>query len=119
MLAVHYSYEVHRQLGTPPPPFMADFWDEYVGMIDAVPADRRHLRIHQGHQSWLPEQDGRFVTSDLIRGTCIVGTPEEIVAHVRMLEQSGIDEIAVTPAPDTAREVLQDLAELVMPLALS
>ncbi len=116
MFVVHYSYEQYRERGTPPPAFMEDFWDEYVAMIDQVPEDRRHLRIHQGHQSWLPEDDGRFVTRDLIEGTCIVGTPEELAAHIEMLESAGIDEVAVTPAPDTARDVLRDLSELVMPL---
>jgi 5,10-methylenetetrahydromethanopterin reductase len=116
MLAVHYSYEVYRQLGTAPPPFMAEFWDEYVAVIDRVPEERRHLRIHQGHQNWVPEEDRRFVTPQLIDGTCIVAKPEQIADQMQRWAASGIDEVAVTPAPDTAREVVRDLAELVMPL---
>jgi len=56
------------------------------------------------------------VTSDLIEGTCSVGTPDLIADKVRVWAACGIDEVAVTPAPDTAREVIDNLAELVLPL---
>ena len=119
MVSVHYAYEQYRSLGTDPPPYMHEFWDEYVASLETVDADRRHLRIDVGHQNWVPDEDQRFVTTALIEGTTMVGTPGQLANRLRALETANVDEIAVTPAPGTAREVLRDIAEMVMPLMVA
>lgn len=116
MLSVHYCYEQQKQLGTPPPPFMEAFWDDYVATVEEVPVERRGLRIHLGHGEWVPEEDLRFVTRDLLEGTCMIGPPEQIAAQLKALETADLDEVAINPSPDTAREVLGAIADKVMPL---
>jgi alkanesulfonate monooxygenase SsuD/methylene tetrahydromethanopterin reductase-like flavin-dependent oxidoreductase (luciferase family) len=47
--------------------------------------------------------------------SCITGTPEEIVAQLRTIEEAGIREITLWPPMDHERKVFRDFAELVMP----
>jgi alkanesulfonate monooxygenase SsuD/methylene tetrahydromethanopterin reductase-like flavin-dependent oxidoreductase (luciferase family) len=116
MLTVHYLYEQHRQLGTPPPPFLESIWDEYVATVEQVPKERRGLRIHLGHGEWVPDEDLRFVTRELIEATTMIGSPEAIAAQLKALETANLDEVAINPSPDTAEEVLGAIADKVMPL---
>lgn len=116
MLSVHYCYEQHKQLGTPPPPFMEGIWEQYVAAVEAVPPARRGLRIHRGHGEWVPPEDNRFVTPEILEGTCLIGSGPELAAQLKALESADLDEVAINPSPDTAREVIDDLAEQVLPL---
>jgi alkanesulfonate monooxygenase SsuD/methylene tetrahydromethanopterin reductase-like flavin-dependent oxidoreductase (luciferase family) len=45
----------------------------------------------------------------------VVGTPEEIIAQLRAMEEAGIREVTLWPPMDHERRVFRDLAELVMP----
>jgi alkanesulfonate monooxygenase SsuD/methylene tetrahydromethanopterin reductase-like flavin-dependent oxidoreductase (luciferase family) len=120
LLSLHYAYEQWRQLKTPPPPCMEDFWDDYVETVEVVPIERRGLRIHLGHGEWVPDEDERFVTRELIEGTCIVGGPAEIAERMQALEEkANLDEVSINPAPGTAREVIDDISDRVMPLMSS
>jgi len=56
-----------------------------------------------------------FVTPEAIRGTCLVGEPDELVAQIRAMEAAGIKETVIEPPADFQREVFRDFAELVMP----
>ena len=116
MLSVHYCYEQYKQLGTPPPPFMEAFWEEYMAAVEAIPLERRGLRIHLGHGEWVPEEDERFVTSELLEGTCLIGVGAEIAARLNAFAGADLDEVAINPSPETAREVIDDIAERVLPL---
>jgi 5,10-methylenetetrahydromethanopterin reductase len=116
MLTVHYCYEQFKQLGTPPPPFLEGIWEEYVATVEAVPLERRGLRIHRGHGEWVPDEDQRFVTSELLLSTCAIGTGAEIAAQLRSLRTADLDEVAVNPSPETARELIDDIANHVLPL---
>jgi alkanesulfonate monooxygenase SsuD/methylene tetrahydromethanopterin reductase-like flavin-dependent oxidoreductase (luciferase family) len=55
------------------------------------------------------------VTPEAIRGTCIVGEPDEIIAQIRAMAQVGIREVLLLPPADTQREVFRDFAEQVLP----
>ena len=58
MAAVHYSYDQYRNFGHQPPNSMAGIWDDYTALLETFPAERRHQRIHGGHNCWvLPEEE--------------------------------------------------------------
>ena len=115
MLTVHYCYEQFKQLGTPPPPFLESIWDEYVAAVEAVPTARRGLRIHRGHGEWVPEEDRRFVTTELLQSTCMIAPGAEIAAQLRSLATANLDEVAINPSPETSREVIEDIHREVLP----
>jgi alkanesulfonate monooxygenase SsuD/methylene tetrahydromethanopterin reductase-like flavin-dependent oxidoreductase (luciferase family) len=60
-------------------------------------------------------EERRFVTPEAIRGTCLVGEPEDLVAQIRAMEAAGIKETVIEPPADFQREVFREFAELVMP----
>jgi len=116
MAALHYTYEQFRQYGRRPPEFLDDIWSDYVAMIDEVPEDRRHLRIHLGHNCWVEPEEERFVTKDLIERTCLVGTAEQLASTMRDLEAAGLTQMMLLPPLEAKERVLRSVAERVFPL---
>lgn len=113
---LHYSYEQHVQLGNPPPGYAAPFWDDYVAQIEAVPADRRHLHVHRGHNCWVEPDEERFLTRELLEATCMIGTADDLVGRLRALGKAGLTQVMLLPPLDVKERVLRDVAERVMPL---
>ncbi|MCP5026969.1 MAG: LLM class flavin-dependent oxidoreductase [Actinomycetia bacterium] len=114
--SLHYLYDKIRQYGGEPPRHLQAMWDDYAAVVEQGPEQIRHLRIHDGHCTFLRDDERPFVTEDLIRQTCIVGSPHEVAAKVRSLDEAGLDEIMVLPAPGTQVQVAEQLAAEVFPL---
>jgi alkanesulfonate monooxygenase SsuD/methylene tetrahydromethanopterin reductase-like flavin-dependent oxidoreductase (luciferase family) len=116
--AIHFAYEMWqiRHDAAVPPPFRP-FWEEYCAYVDAMetPQDRRYLQIHDGHATSLPAAERRFLTEDAIRAVTIVGSVDEIVEQVKAAESAGVTELALQSPLATAREVMRDFAEKVLP----
>lgn len=116
MSALHYAYEQWRQYGRRPGPAFQGVWDEYVAMVEDVPDERRHLRIHLGHNCWVVPEEERFVTPELVEGTCMVGTPDELAARLRALGDAGLAQVMLLPPLHVKEKVLRDVSERVRPL---
>ena len=58
----------------------------------------------------------KFVTPEMIEGTHLVGTPEDIASQLRECEKLGLSEVSLLPGLDHAREVLKEFAAEVIPL---
>lgn len=114
--SLHYAYEQVRQYGRPPSPAYAAFWDDYVAAVESVPEERRHLRIHTGHNCWVIPEEERFVTPEILERTCMIGTPEQLAARLRALEDAGLRQVMILPTLDRKEKVLLDVATKVMPL---
>jgi alkanesulfonate monooxygenase SsuD/methylene tetrahydromethanopterin reductase-like flavin-dependent oxidoreductase (luciferase family) len=114
--SVHYLYDKVRQYGGEPPHHLQDIWDEYAALVEQTPEPIRHLRIHDGHCTFLRDDERRFVTEDLIRQTCLVGRPDELAGRIRELEEAGLDEIMMLPAPETQVTFARQFADQVLPL---
>ena len=117
---LHFAWEIWKQHGEKDeliPPFFADQWEQYNRRVESysLPEKARFRQIHDGHCTFLQPEERRFVTPEAIRNSCIVGTPEEIVARVHELEAAGIHEVAFLPPADYQRKVFRDLAETVLP----
>jgi alkanesulfonate monooxygenase SsuD/methylene tetrahydromethanopterin reductase-like flavin-dependent oxidoreductase (luciferase family) len=112
---VHYAYDQYRQFGRRPPAHMADFWDDYVELVEDVPADRRHQRVHLGHNCWVIPEEERFITAELIERSCLVGTPEQLVGRIAALDAAGLDQIVLLPPLAAKEQVVRDVAEHVLP----
>lgn len=114
--SVHYLYDKIRQYGGEPPHHLQPMWDDYTRLVEQTPEGLRHLRIHDGHCTFVRDDERRFVTEDLIRHTCLVGTAGEIAGQLRTLEDAGLDELMMLPAPETQVSVAHRFATEVMPL---
>jgi alkanesulfonate monooxygenase SsuD/methylene tetrahydromethanopterin reductase-like flavin-dependent oxidoreductase (luciferase family) len=112
--SLHYLYDKVRQFGGDPPRHLRSIWKEYSTLVEATPPSHRHLRIHAGHCTYLLPEEARFVTPELIRSTCLVGTPEEITAQIRQLEAAGLHQLVLLPSLATQYQVIDDFARQVM-----
>jgi 5,10-methylenetetrahydromethanopterin reductase len=113
---LHYAYEQYAQYGNPPPAYAADFWDDYVASVEAVPIERRHLHVHRGHCCWVEPDEERFVTRAAIEATCMVGTAEDLASRCRSLREAGLTQLMLLPPLACKEKVLTDVAERVLPL---
>ncbi len=83
-------------------------------MIEAIPERQRHMRIHAGHCTYLLPEEAKFVTPELIKSTCLVGTPEEIIEQIHRLEEAGLHQIMILPSFETQYRVIEDFTRKVM-----
>lgn len=112
--SLHYVYDKIRQFGGDPPGHLRHMWDEYRTMVEKTPPSHLHLRIHDGHCTYLLPEEAKFVTPELIKTTCLVGTPEEIIEQIRRLEEAGLHQIMILPSLETQYRVIEDFARKVM-----
>ena len=113
---LHYSYDQWRNFGRMPRnPAVADMWDDYTALLETVPEDRRHQRIHAGHNSWVVPEEERFVTKALIESSCLVGTEDDIIERLLGLEQAGIDQMMLLPPLEPRFEIIRSVGERIIP----
>jgi 5,10-methylenetetrahydromethanopterin reductase len=111
MAALHFAYDQWRNFGRNPPAFMEPLWGDYCALLEAFPEDRRHQRIHAGHNCWVLPEEEQFLTEELIRGTCMVGTVQELRQLVRDYEAAGLNQLMLLPNFDTKLDVLRSVAD--------
>jgi len=113
--SVHYLYEQVAQFGRRPPAHLADFWDDYVALVEQTPVERRHQRIHEGHNCWVIPEEEPFITPELISSTCLVGTRDELVEKVQALEEAGLDQLVLLPPLAEKEAVMRSVAAEILP----
>ena len=117
--SLHYWWELYQKDGDTSTVAgrCRNLWDEYLAFTEKMetPPERRYQQVHLGHCAFLPPEERRFITEDLIRATGgLVGTPDEIVSMLREREAMGLGEITLLPAMAEARRNLRDFAEQVI-----
>ncbi len=112
---LHYAYEQSRQLGRSAPGFDPEMWRDYVAMLERVPEERRHMRIHAGHNCWVEPEEEQFVTPELIERTCLVGTDDQLVARLNELDGAGLSQLMILPPLASKEKVLHDIGTKVIP----
>ena len=118
MATIHYAYDQWRQFGHPPPAFLQEIWDDYCAMLDQVPADRLHQRIHSGHNCWVIPEEERFVSGALVEATCLVGTPDQLIDRLQALGAAGLNQVMILPTFAPRYAVLERVArDVLAPLA--
>jgi alkanesulfonate monooxygenase SsuD/methylene tetrahydromethanopterin reductase-like flavin-dependent oxidoreductase (luciferase family) len=116
---LHYWWELYQMNGDTSTVAgrCQDLWAEYLAFTDRMetPLSKRYQQVHRGHCAFLPPEERRFITEDLIRSTGgLVGTSDEIIAMLREREAMGLNEITLLPAMASARRNLRDFAEKVI-----
>jgi len=116
---LHYWWELYQKDGNTSTVAgrCRGLWEDYLAFTEKMetPAPKRYQQVHLGHCAFLPSEERRFITEDLIRATGgLVGTPDEIIAMLREREAMGLSEITLLPAMSQARRNLGDFAEKVI-----
>ena len=81
------------------------------GIYMKIPADERHLLLHEGHLTHVRPEEEQFLNGDFLRAVTLTGRPEEIRERVGKLEAAGFDEIAIQLVPGQ-EEALEDWARV-------
>ena len=111
MAAVHFSYDQYRNFGRQPPGFMNGIWQDYRDMIESYPAERRHQRIHGGHNCWVLPEEEQFLTPELLQAAAMIGTQDELLERLHGLAEAGLDQVMILPNFDTRFDVLERVAK--------
>ncbi len=117
--SLHYWWELYQMTGDTSTVAgrCRNLWAEYLDFTEKMelPPNKRFQQVHLGHCAFLPPEERRFITEDLIRSTGgLVGTPDEIIDMLREREAMGLTEITLLPAMATARRNLKDFADKVI-----
>jgi hypothetical protein len=111
---LHYLVARHLETGEDPPEYARPIWQGYMEWLNAAPPEVRHQRLHNSHYSFVDPEEGRFITPDLIKATCLTGTPAELVEQLHVLEQQGLHQVMLYPPLNRQYRVIEDFAEQVM-----
>ena len=115
MAAVHFAYDQFRNFGRRPSGYLLGIWDDYRAMIESYPAERRHQRIHGGHNCWVLPEEEKFLTPEILQSTAMIGERDLLVERLSALADAGLDQVMILPNFDTRFDVLERVAKDIIP----
>ncbi|MDP6375673.1 MAG: LLM class flavin-dependent oxidoreductase [Pseudomonadales bacterium] len=115
MATVHYAYDQYRNFGHQPPGVLSGIWEDYTAQLEAFPAERRHQRIHAGHNCWVLPEEERFLTPEVLSASSMIGTRDELVELLHGFAEEGLDQVMILPNFDTRFDVLEQVGEQILP----
>ncbi len=111
---LHYLVAQHLETGADPPEYARPVWKAYMDWLAQTPAEIRHQRLHASHYTFVDPEEARFITADLIRATCLTGTPEELGERITALQREGLRQIMLYPPLNRQYRVIEDFTDRVM-----
>jgi len=90
-----------------------DAYADYLAHLPGPP-EEHYLELHNGHCTFVPDRELRFVTPETIRATTVIGPREQILDQLRALESAGLDQIILNPPMDGFDEFVDDFAHEVI-----
>jgi alkanesulfonate monooxygenase SsuD/methylene tetrahydromethanopterin reductase-like flavin-dependent oxidoreductase (luciferase family) len=115
MASVYYFYDTVHERGIDPPSFLERIWKPYCRLVEETPPEHRHFRTHEMHYTGLHRGEAELIDEQLIRDTCLIGTPDELVESIRALEADGLQELVFAIGTDAKWRLAEDFARQVMP----
>lgn len=72
----------------------------YRAHVAALPPERRHLVLHEGHLVYTRPEEAEFLTPDIADAAAMIGDPDEVIARIRALEAAGLSHFAFQVTDD-------------------
>ena len=117
---LHFVYEIYHYTKNEEaiPEFMGGIWEDYCDHVRKMetPEPKRFREIHDGHCTYCPPAERRFVTPEMIEGSHLVGSPSEIAEQIRKAETAGLREISLLPPMAVFRESMRDFGQVMQAL---
>ena len=98
----------------PPIPAVADWVERYKKYAAELPAETRHLTLHEGHIIYPREDEAEFIVPELADVVAIIAQPDEIIERIHALEDAGLSHFAFQVMDDDPVRQMTDFAEKVM-----
>jgi len=114
MASVHYAYDKWMRDGGDPPAFMRPIWKRYCALLEDVPRELRHIRLHDSHYTFMREDEAPLVTPELVRAVALVGTPGELLERIRELDRQGLSQLMFLPTVVNQYRLVETFSRQVM-----
>ena len=98
----------------PPIPAVAEWVERYKAYAAGLPAQTRHLTLHEGHIIYPREDEREFIVPELADVVAMIGTPDAIIERIHALEDAGLSHFAFQVMDDDPVRQMTDFAEQVM-----
>ena len=98
----------------PPIPAVAEWVERYKAYAACLPAQTRHLTLHEGHIIYPREDERAFIVPELADVVAMIGTPDAIIERIHALEDAGLSHFAFQVMDDDPVRQMTDFAEQVM-----
>jgi 5,10-methylenetetrahydromethanopterin reductase len=102
------AYHFLVEWGTAPMPIPTEAQEDverYRAYVGTLPAERRHLVLHEGHLVYARDDEREFITPAMAEVAANIGTPDELVARIHALEDAGVSQYAIQVTTDPTREI--------------
>ena len=83
--------------------------------MESYPEERRHQRIHAGHNCWVVPEEEKFLTPEVLRASSMIGTKNELIEQLRAMDAVGLNQTMILPNFDTRFDVLERVAADILP----
>jgi alkanesulfonate monooxygenase SsuD/methylene tetrahydromethanopterin reductase-like flavin-dependent oxidoreductase (luciferase family) len=114
MASVYYFYDTVHERRVDPPPFLQRIWEPYCALVEQTLPEHRHFRTHEYHYARLHPGEAELIDEQLIRDTCLIGEPEELIERIRQLEADGLQELIFAVGTEAKWRLAEDFDRLVM-----
>jgi len=114
MASVHYAYDKWMRDGGDPPRFMRPIWKRYCALLEDIPRELRHIRLHDSHYTFMREDEAPLVTPELVRAVALVGTPGELIERIRELDRQGLSQLMFLPTVVNQYRLVETFSRQVM-----
>lgn len=114
MASMHYAFDQFRNFGHQPPHAFAEVWEDYTLLLNQIPEERLHQRIHMGHNCWVVPEELAFLTPEVMTRTCLIGEQDDVLERLFDLRGAGLNQVMNLPNFDTRYEVLREISDQVI-----
>lgn len=97
----------------PGDPSIADLVQRYREYVDSLPADRRHLVLHEGHLVYTRADEQTYLTPEIAQVAAMIDEPDAVIERIRALEAEGLTHFAFQVTDDPVGQ-MRYFAETVM-----
>jgi 5,10-methylenetetrahydromethanopterin reductase len=118
--ATNFSFMAEQTPATPPEVVRdlvaarAAYEGGFDGEID--PNDKeKHLRAWASYMTELKPHQESLVTENVLNATAIYGTPEQVLAKIRRLEEAGVGMIVASPLPHMLDDTVATFGSTIIP----
>ena len=94
---------------------VAQFTIRWTALLESFPEERRHQRIHAGHNCWVIPEEEKFLTPEVLSGSSMIGTKDELLERLHDLGNSGLNQVMILPNFDTRYDVIERVAKDTIP----
>lgn len=109
---LHVLVEWDEQL-LPADPTIAKQVKEYREYVESLPADRRHMILHEGHLVYTRPEEDPYLVPEIAEIAAMIGDPDQVIERIKALEAAGLESFSFQ-VTDQPIDQMRAFAETVM-----